>query len=123
MCPAPLTIPNQHAWLIEVMMLISAVLFVASVFTALWLRKASAEGRKSRSEVEKIGYLMLGAWVLLPPIWFFAEFQLLHTNIFGDQFEMARVKHSQELARNIWLAFVVVLAAVIGVKWPPGEAK
>ena len=65
------------------------------------------------------GYVLIGLWVILPPIWFFFEFKHLHPNMAGDTFELSRVKQAQDLGRNIWLSFVVVLAAIIGIKWPP----
>lgn len=97
---------------------ISIVLAAASLIWAVRLRTAGValEQRKTRS------YLLLAFWVLVPPVWFFFEFQYLHPDIYPqNSFELSRVEHSQDLARNVWLAFVVVLAVALGVKWPPHE--
>ena len=112
--------PNQFAWLINTMMVVSIAAFAASAFWALKLRKEARISDFAAKRAARRGHVILGAWVLLPAIWFFVEFQWLHPNMI-DSFELGRVKHAQELARNIWIAFVIVLAAIIGVKWPPGH--
>lgn len=109
---------NPYATFIDTVVGVSVALFFASLIYAYKIRT----GSRTVEEKQIRGYILIGLWVLLPPIWFFVEFQLLHPNIFPqDSFELSRVKQSQELARNVWLAFVVVLAAIVGVKWPPGS--
>jgi hypothetical protein len=64
---------------------------------------------------ESVGYVILGAWVIGPPVWFWTEWVFL-----SDGQNPERLKHTHDLARNIWLALVVVLAVILGVKWPLG---
>lgn len=59
-------------------------------------------------------YLLLGFWALIPPIWFFLEWVFLRQYVDCPD----DLKYTQELARNIWIALVVVLAAILGIKWP-----
>jgi len=66
-------------------------------------------------------YIVLAVWTLIPPMYFWFDWEYLCKNIpknERDQ-EVARVTHTHELARNVWLALVVVLAYAFGVKWPP----
>jgi hypothetical protein len=111
---------NPYGTLIDVAVATGAVLFVASLAYAFKVRKDTMSGDVEEAHARPRGYMLIGAWVLVPPLWFFFEFTWLHPNIFDDSTEFARVKYAQELARNVWLAFVVVLAAILGVKWPPG---
>ena len=69
--------------------------------------------------VNPLGYILLGLWALVPPVWFLYEFASDfpkgHTQ---PPKEVERLKHIHDLSRNIWLAFVIVLAAIMGVRWP-----
>lgn len=65
---------------------------------------------------ETIGYGLLAVWALIPPIWFLLEWVLLCKGVGKD--ESDRIKHLHDLARNIWLALIVVLAAIMEVEWP-----
>jgi hypothetical protein len=112
--------PNPFDPLINGVIVASVVLFVASLGYAYRLRKHSQSGKTTAEKARNSGYVLIGLWVLLPPIWFFFEFQHLHPNMMENSFELARVKQAQDLGRNVWLSFVVVLAAIIGIKWPPG---
>jgi hypothetical protein len=53
-------------------------------------------------------------WVALPPLWFFFEWIILCPNLLKDERE--RIAHTHDLARNVWLALVVFLAVILGVK-------
>jgi len=65
------------------------------------------------------GYWLLALWALIPPLWFLFEFnQDFPANETHDASKVERMKHLQALSRNLWLAFVVVLAAIMGIKWP-----
>jgi hypothetical protein len=64
------------------------------------------------------GYVLVGAWALGPPIYFLWEFSSRFPEGAGESAEAERVKYLQELARNVWLALVLVLAAILGIKWP-----
>jgi hypothetical protein len=69
-----------------------------------------AAGIRLHSVKKVWGFLLVGAWALGPPIWFIWEW---HAN----KVDVEQLKYSQELARNVWVAVVVVLAAIIGIKW------
>ena len=116
---APLA-PNPFAFFINGVVISSVVLFLLSLWIAYALRIRSQSGETTAEVARNRGYLLIGLWVLLPPIWFFFEFQYLHPNMMESTFELSRVKQAQDLGRNIWLSFVVVLAAIVGIKWPPG---
>ena len=116
-----MTTSNPYATLISAVIGISIVLFVASMIYAYRLRVGSHGGSLTWPQIQFHGYILIGFWVIVPPIWFFFEFQCLHPNMLDNANELSRVKHAQDLGRNIWLSFVVVLAAIIGIKWPPGS--
>jgi hypothetical protein len=122
--PNPSNLVNPFDSLIDAAIVVSVVMFIASLVYAYRLRTGALAGSLSDSQVRARGYLVIGLWVILPPIppiWFFFEFQFLHPNMLRDAVEMGRVRHAQDLGRNVWIAFVIVLAAVVGVKWPPGS--
>ena len=52
-------------------------------------------------------------WTVLPPLWFWAEYWLLWRSDVRSHADGAleRLKYAQELGRNVWLAFVALLAA------------
>ena len=54
---------------------------------------------------------VLGAWSLLPPIWFWFEYIFLFRNAFpeAEQSKLDRFKYQQDLSSKIWLAAVSVL--------------
>ncbi len=58
--------------------------------------------------------IILGAWIIIPPIWFFIEYNLLFDKKTED-FE--HLKYEQELARNLWAGIVVLLGALYLGKW------
>ena len=91
------------------MAVISAVLGIASLFIAIHIRGEQKELRELHAQV------LIGFWALVPPVWF-----LLEWGWFTGVGEEEHVKHAHELARNIWLALVVVLAVIAGIKWPFG---
>lgn len=92
---------------------VSAVLAGSSLLLALLLRKYGC------SYIDPWGYLLLGLWALVPPVWFLFEFASDFPKGHSESTEVVdRLKHLHDLSRNIWLAFVVVLAAIMGVKWP-----
>lgn len=63
------------------------------------------------------GYALLGLWTLVPPLWFLYEFQSeFPRDHKKPQEEVDRLKHLHDLSRNIWVAFVIVLAAIMGIK-------
>jgi hypothetical protein len=61
------------------------------------------------------GYIMLGLWAVVPPAWFIYEWTISKT--LGSA-EQDRIKHFHDLARNLWLALVLALAAIMGAENP-----
>lgn len=61
------------------------------------------------------GYIMLGLWALIPPVWFIYEWTLSRTL---GTVEQDRIKHFHDLARNLWLALILALAAIMGAENP-----
>lgn len=91
---------------------LSLVLAVASLGTAWVLRTLLP------SCINPWGYVLLGGWALVPPLWFLYEFASEHSSTSYDANKADRLKQLHELSRNVWIALVVVLAAILGVKWP-----
>jgi hypothetical protein len=58
-------------------------------------------------------------WTILPPLWFWGEYWLFWRNGPIPKFHpeltaneaLERFEHAQELGRNVWIAFVALLAA------------
>ena len=103
-------IQNTHkaAWIGSFLALLSVVFAIAYKFK--WIEFP-----------ELYGYILLGLWVIVPPIWFFCEYlKEFPKGHDRDQSEVERLKHLQDLARNIWLAQIILLTSIMGVKWPVG---
>jgi hypothetical protein len=64
------------------------------------------------------GLVLVAFWSLAPPLWFFFEWVILCPTL--DETEQARIKHSHDLGRNVWVAYVIVVAVVAGITWPGG---
>lgn len=88
---------------------LSGVLAVASLAFALFVHFCRP------SLLEPYGYVMLGLWALVPPLWFIYEWTLSASL---TQKERDRIKHFHELARNLWLALIVALGAIMGAANP-----
>ena len=54
---------------------------------------------------------MLGAWTLLPPIWFWYEYFFIFSKAYpsADKDKLDTFKYEQDLSSKIWLALVSVL--------------
>lgn len=93
-------------WMVIIFALLSIVL--ASFFRNCWYAYR-----------DPWGYMLIGVWALGPPLWFLYEFvsEFPPNNNRPEQ-EQERLKQLHDLSRNIWLAFVVVLAAIMNIKWP-----
>jgi cytochrome b561 len=98
--------------IIEKVALWSGIAAALSLIVAGVLRFVCPELAKA------VGYPVVAAWVLLPPVWFFFEWVVLCRDL-KNKAERDRIKHLHELARNIWLGLVVVLALTFGIDWKP----
>jgi len=65
--------------------------------------------------LEPYGYIMLGLWALVPPVWFIYEWRL-SVSLAPEVKE--RIKHFHELSRNLWLALIVALGAIMNAANP-----
>lgn len=74
---------------------------IASLFFALRFRAAAPDFAK---------YAFVGAWTLVPPIYFWLDWVYYCKDVPADQVE--GVRHMHDLSRNIWIALVVVLVAL-----------
>ncbi len=65
------------------------------------------------------GYVLMGAWAIIPPLWFLYEYTNEFPRYWKNKPEnMMRLKHLQDLSRTLWLAFVAVLFLLLGLEWP-----
>jgi hypothetical protein len=56
---------------------------------------------------------IVGFWVLVPPVYFWCDWQFFCSAI--PRTKIDSVKHVHDLARNIWVALVVVLIALFDI--------
>src|SRR5436309_1933030 len=61
------------------------------------------------------GIVMLAFWALAPPMWLLLEYSRWPPS---DSVDDTHTRHSHDLARNIWIAYIAVLAVLMGVEWP-----
>lgn len=59
------------------------------------------------------GPLLIGAWGLGPPIFFWVDWVCFPKDYEKGDRDIAQ--HTHDLARNIWIAFVAILAYLFGV--------
>ena len=55
--------------------------------------------------------IIFAAWAVLPPIWLILEYWLLFDRIEESLADFEAFKHSQALARNLWIGFLIFLGA------------
>ena len=61
--------------------------------------------------------VIFAAWAVLPPIWFIFEYWLLFDRTKESIADFEAFKHSQALARNLWIGFLIFLAAFYLGRW------
>ncbi len=65
------------------------------------------------------GFVLLTFWALVPPVWLLYEYvSNCPAGSSPKEGDMDRLRQIQELSRNIWLAFLIVLAAIMDLDWP-----
>lgn len=123
-----------------------ALIFVSLVI-AFYVRWLSFDSRNQNKEKPLWAYCMLGLWAIVPPIYFIADWVVRHDkNLLDWLQEGPSAKHENahsqagkqrgnekpperdteyyfrgyELARNFWIAFVILLAVIMRMKWPFG---
>lgn len=102
-------LPNyEEHWKNWVIFAIGLIAAVAGGITVWAMYRTPADAK--RPEWAKSALIW---WTILPPLWFWAEYWLLCRSdpCASKVGELDRFKHAQELGRNVWLAFVALLAA------------
>lgn len=56
-------------------------------------------------------------WALLPPMFFFLEYQAMWNCCQGKDSDFERLKHSQHLAGAVWLAIVAIIGGASVREW------
>lgn len=68
---------------------------------------------------EEIKKILIGFWLIVPPLWLWYEFCFLYelgVTPFPNDFD--KYKHSNELTKNLWLAISTVLVLIYFGKVP-----
>ena len=66
-----------------------------------------------------VGPVLIGLWALGPPIFFWVDWVAFAGEI-NDDPKREIAKHTHDLGRNIWIAFVAILAYLFGVHFTGG---
>ena len=61
--------------------------------------------------------IIFASWAILPPLWLILEYWLLFDRTEESPVELEEFRHSQLLARNLWLGFLVFLVAFYLGNW------
>jgi hypothetical protein len=80
------------------------------------MRPVDPNDQKAAEDRKTIGTWLVALWVLLPPIFFWVDWCFFRQGLTPQLRE--DLKHTHELSRNIWIAFIVVLSVLFGVKIP-----
>jgi hypothetical protein len=62
---------------------------------------------------ETVGYFVVGFWTIVPPVAFWVDWTFCTPKSNGER---EFTVHQHDLGRNIWVAWVVILAAVFQLK-------
>jgi hypothetical protein len=89
--------------------IVSSVLAILSIAVAIWIRMYT-----QCVEHDVLAYGLVGAWALGAPVWFIIDWARFKPE---DKDDFDQFKYSQKLAATVWVALVVVLAAITGIKW------
>jgi hypothetical protein len=87
----------------------SSILAIRSIAVAIWIRMYT-----QCVEHDVLAYGLVGAWALGLPSGSSSTGPDLSPKT-KDDFD--QLKYSQKLAATVWVALVVVLAAITGIKW------
>lgn len=93
----------------EVVGWISAVAVVGSItlgFFGIWERFDPGKPLK------KAQAIVLGVWILVPPIWFWAEYFFLYKDEATSTVKLEAFKYGQDQSAKIWLALITTLAGL-----------
>ncbi|WP_435016612.1 hypothetical protein TA3x_004185 [Tundrisphaera sp. TA3] len=88
---------------------IAAVAGIASLAIGVYFQSSASPTNFQKS----LGQGIVGAWAILPPIFFWYDWCYLS---YGDKDDREFQKETHNLARNIWLALIVVLGVMFDIK-------
>ena len=71
-----------------------------------------------RSAWKLTSQIAIGAWVLLPALWFFYEFFYFFPKHGNSKAGFERLKGVQEASSKVWAAVALVLAGIYSVQFP-----
>ena len=86
---------------------VSIILAIASILIGIIIPTSEIK--------DTIGQISLSIGVIVPPIFFWIDW-IMCENV--DSKTAERAKHNHDLARNIWLGFIVLLAVLFYLEWP-----
>ena len=67
-----------------------------------------------------VGHSMVALWIIGPPLWFSIEWWWASnpsSSWHRSKEDLEILAHTHEVTRNVWVAFVVILAALFRVTW------
>jgi|SRR5215472_14301659 len=128
-----LVYPGFRWWFIGIP---ATLLYIASAVCVGWLTHAVNHAKNAEhpsivmwlhwdiETAKTIADCLVGIWTLGPPVWFFFEYFFWVPYWYRRKRMLPSIeafKHSQEVARNFWLAGVLVLIALRTGHFPGGE--
>jgi hypothetical protein len=87
----------------------SAIVLLASLVLGCW---GVWEGFDPHKCIKVAQAIVLGLWILLPPIWFWFEYFFLYKDKTASGVELEAFRHGQDQSAKIWLALVTILAGL-----------
>jgi len=69
---------------------------------------------------EELGQVLVCFWGLVPPLFFWLDWVVLCSTLPANDAQRDVAKHTHDLARNIWVALVAILAVAFAIKIPGG---
>jgi hypothetical protein len=87
----------------------SAVLLLSSLILGLFGLWEIFDPSKGIKVAQAI---VLGLWILVPPLWFWFEYFFLYKDKTTSKVNLEGFKHGQDQSAKIWLALITVLAGL-----------
>jgi hypothetical protein len=104
---------TSHTEMLKIIGIVAFVLAAVSLGLGLyWQHKEAGlpqEQRRSYLRVQKS--LILAAWILLPPLWFFCEYMFWYSQ-YGKAVCFEGFKYMQDLGSKGWAGMVIVLGVL-----------
>lgn len=104
----------MREWIALTVIFTRIVSLVALVFAIASLLIASGWYKWPLKYFRGYETYILAFWVIVPPVWFWVDWVFLCDGLRPEKLD--QIKHTHELARNIWLAMVSVLAYQFRIK-------